>query len=185
MSDDFAEALAAADRGEPNAANRLLPLVYDQLKAMAAKALAAESPGHTLSPTALVHEAYLRLTKKEDRESWDGSRHFLAAAAQAMRRILIDAARKKVGRRNKVGSSVDLVSSLIPTPDRADELVALDEALSELAGHDQLAAKLVELRFFAGLSQQEAADALQLSLRSAERTWTLAKTWLYQRIQNG
>jgi RNA polymerase sigma factor (TIGR02999 family) len=185
MIDDFTTILEAADRGEPNASERLLPLVYEQLKGMAAKALAAESPGQTLSPTALVHEAYLRLSDGDDQAVWAGRRHFLAAAAQAMRRILIESARKKAGRRSKVGSAVDLDSGLIPAPDRPEELLALDEALSELAVHDPLAAKLVELRFFAGLTQQEAAVALQLSLRTAERTWTLAKAWLYQRIQGG
>jgi RNA polymerase sigma factor (TIGR02999 family) len=184
MADDLTEALAAADRGEPNAAEQLLPLVYSQLKAIAAKALAAETPGQTLSPTALVHEAYLRLTNKDEGEIWASRRHFLAAAAQAMRRILIESARKKTGRRSIVGSAVDLDSGMIPAPDRPEELLALDSALSELAGHDPLAAKLVELRFFAGLTQQEAAVALQLSLRTAERTWTLAKAWLYQRIHD-
>jgi RNA polymerase sigma factor (TIGR02999 family) len=185
MPEEMSELLAAAERGDPGAGERLLPLVYEQLKAMAAKALAAESPGQTLSPTALVHEAYLRLTVGDGQEAWAGRRHFLAAAAQAMRRILIESARKKAGRRGKVGSAVDLDSGLIPAPDRPEELLALDEALSDLATHDPLAAKLVELRFFAGLTQQEAAVALQLSLRTAERTWTLAKTWLFQRIQGG
>jgi RNA polymerase sigma factor (TIGR02999 family) len=184
MSDEITAILDAADRGEPNAAERLLPLVYGQLKAMAVKALASESPGQTLSPTALVHEAYLRLTNKTESDVWAGRSHFLAAAAQAMRRILIESARKKAGRRNKVGVAVDLDSGLIPAPDRPDDLLALNDALSELAGHDPLAAKLVELRFFAGLTQQEAANALQLSLRTCERTWTLAKAWLYQRIHS-
>ena len=182
MSEEFVKTLAAADRGEPNAAERLLPLVYSQLRAMAAKALAAETPGQTLSPTALVHEAYLRLTNKNEGEVWEGRRHFLGAAAQAMRRILIEAARKKAGCRERFGTAVDLDSGRIPAPDRPEELLALDEALLDLANHDPLAAKLVELRFFAGLTQQEAADALQLSLRSAERTWTLSRAWLYRRI---
>ena len=182
MSDDFNAILEAADRGESNAGERLLPLVYDQLKAMAAKALAAETPGQTLSPTALVHEAYLRLTDRDQREPWAGRGQFFAAAAQAMRRILIESARTKARRRGKVGRVVDLDSGLIPTPDRPEDLLALDEALSDLAGHDPIASKLVELRFFAGLTQKEVADALQLPLRTAERTWTLAKAWLYRRI---
>lgn len=182
MPEEFTELLAAVDRNEPQAMERLLPVVYDQLKAMAAKALAAETPGHTLSPTALVHEAYLRLSKSDDSQAWEGRRHFLGAAAQAMRRILIESARKKSARRVKVGSPIDFDSDVLPLPEKPQDLLALDEALTDLAAHDPIAAKLVELRFFAGLTSSESAEALDLSLRTAERTWTLAKAWLYQRI---
>lgn len=182
MQEDFTGLLAAVERNEPQAIERLLPVVYDQLKAMAAKALAAETPGQTLSPTALVHEAYLRLSKSESGQVWEGRRHFLGAAAQAMRRILIESARKKVSRRGKIGSAIDFDSDVLPLPEKPQDLLALDEALTDLASHDPIAAKLVELRFFAGLNSREAAETLQLSQRTAERTWTLAKTWLYQRI---
>jgi len=182
VSEDLTVLLAAVERNEPQAMERLLPVVYDQLKAMAAKALAGETPGQTLSPTALVHEAYLRLSKNDDEQVWEGRRHFLGAAAQAMRRILIESARKKSARRGKIGSAIDFDSDVLPLPEKPQDLLALDEALTDLALHDPIAAKLVELRFFAGLSSKEAAETLQLTLRTAERTWTLAKTWLFQRI---
>jgi RNA polymerase sigma factor (TIGR02999 family) len=180
--DDLTTLLEAAARGEPHAEAELLPLVYEQLRAMAAKALANEPAGQTLSPTALVHEAYLRVAKPNGAGAWNGRPHFVAAAAQAMRRILIEAARRKAARRLKVGTPIDLDSNLVPLGERSEELVELDEALTQLAVHDPTAAKLVELRFFAGLSLPDAAEALQLTLRTTERTWTLAKAWLYQRI---
>jgi RNA polymerase sigma factor (TIGR02999 family) len=152
------------------------------MRALAAQALASEAPGNTLTPTALVHEAYLRLTKGDGGSQWEGRRHFLGAAAQAMRRILIESARKKAVRRRIVGRAVDFDSDVVPVPERPEELLALDEALSEFAVHDPTAAKLVELRFFAGLTHQEAAAALGLSTRTADRTWALAKAWLYRRI---
>ena len=183
MSQEFADIVSAVERGEPQAIERLLPLVYEQLRAMAAKALAAEKPGQTLSPTALVHEAYVRLAGTNESQVWAGRRHFLGAAAQAMRRILIDAARKKTSRRKKVGTEIELDSDVLSAPDRPEELLALDEALSALAEHDPIASKLVELRFFAGLTQREAAETLQLPARTADRMWTLAKTWLYRRIR--
>ena len=182
MSEDVRRLIAAADSDDPGAAEQLLPIVYEQLKAIAARAMAAENPGQTLTPTALVHEAYLRLAAAEPPAGWDGRRHFVGAAARAMRRILIEAGRKKADRRRLAGRPVDLDSEAVPLPEVGEELLALDVALDAFAEHDPVGARLVELRFFAGLTQQEAAAALVLSPRTADRVWAVAKAWLYQEM---
>jgi RNA polymerase sigma factor (TIGR02999 family) len=174
--------LAAVERGDPDAAERLLPLVYDELRALAAQRLAGERPGQTLQATALVHEAYVRLVGGEDGGHWNGRGHFFAAAAEAMRRILVDQARRK--RADKHGGGrprVDLPDDLA-AESRPDDLLALDEALAELAAHAPDAARLVTLRYFAGLSHQDAADALGISRGAADRLWSVARAWLFRQL---
>jgi RNA polymerase sigma factor (TIGR02999 family) len=169
--------LRAIDQGEPKAASELLPLVYDELRRLAAQRLAQEAPGHTLQPTALVHEAYLRLVGSEPERPWVGKAHFFAAAAQAMRRILIDAARRK-GRRKRGGGLHRVDPTEQPAPDPDDNLIALDDALNRLAEEDALAAKVVELRQFAGLGHEEIAAALGITVYLARQKWTYARAWL-------
>jgi len=168
--------LEAAAGGDRQAAADLLPLVYDELRRLAAARLAAEAPGHTLNPTALVHEAYLRLVGDQ---KFDGRGHFFAAAAEAMRRVLVDRARdrnrlKRGGGRQRV--DLDRLTGLVAASD--DDLLGLDEALDRLAQDYPAAAELVKLRFFAGMTLAEAADALGLSDRTADRYWVFARTWL-------
>ena len=179
---DVTRLIDAAAAGDPKAAADLLPLVYAELRKLAAARMAAEAPDHTLQPTALVHEAYLRLVGKNADQHWNSRGHFFAAGAEAMRRILIESARRKLtdragGRLERVALPDDLVTSMPP-----EELLALDEALIEFERHDPDAARLVKLRYFAGLSHQEAAAALGLSRRAADRVWALARAWLYRRI---
>ena len=167
--------LSAIDQGDPHAAEQLLPLVYDELRKLAAQKLAQEKPGQTLQATALIHEAYLRLVGVEKAQQWDSRGHFFAAAAEAMRRILVDNARRK--RRPKHGGDrkrldLDAAAPIALTP--ADDLVELDEALSRLERTDAVAARLVKLRYFAGLSMPQAAEALGMPLRTTERNWTYA-----------
>ncbi len=165
------------------AAAQLLPLVYDELRGLAAARLAAEPSGNTLQPTALVHEAYLRLVGTPDGDQWDGRGHFFAAAAEAMRRILVDAARRK--RREKHGGDrtrIPLEDAQPAAPEPRDDLVALDAALTRLAAVDPQAAKLVELRHFAGLSVAEAAQTLGVSMRTADRLWAFARAWLHREL---
>ena len=175
--------LSAIEQGDPLAAGQLLPLVYEELRKLAAHKLAQEMPGQTLQATALVHEAYLRLVDVDQIQRWDSRGHFFAAAAEAMRRILIENARRKQS--SKHGGHlqrVDLEDGLTVNPQSADILLALDEALEQLAQEDPKKAELVNLRCFAGLSHQEAARALGLSRATADRYWAYAKTWLYCRI---
>jgi RNA polymerase sigma factor (TIGR02999 family) len=165
--------------GDAHAAGRLLPLVYEELRRLAAAKLAQEAPGQTLQPTALVHEAYLRLVGTQPDQPWDGRRHFFAAAAEAMRRILVDNARRKRsvkhgGRRRRV--PLDEAHRVTESP---DGLLALDDALARFAAEEPAKAELVKLRFFAGLSTPEAAAALGVSVATAERWWTFARTWLF------
>jgi RNA polymerase sigma factor (TIGR02999 family) len=170
-------ALADLDRGDPQAADRLLPLVYDELRRLAARRLAREAPGHTLQPTALVHEAYLRLVGSEEPTGWSGRGHFFGAAAQAMRRILVEAARRKT--RLKRGGRLqraELTDPPAPTAD--DRLVALDEALARLADEDPMAARVVELRHFAGLGHEQIAAALGITVYLARQKWNYARAWL-------
>jgi RNA polymerase sigma factor (TIGR02999 family) len=175
--------LDAAAAGDRRAAADLLPLVYDELRKLAAARMAAEAPGNTLQPTALVHEAYLRLVGPADEQHWAGRGHFFAAAAEAMRRILVDAARRK--RRDRHGGDrqrVDLDAAQPPAPDPRHALIALDAALIRLAAEDPQAARLVELRHFAGLTVAEAAQTLGLAPRTADRVWAFARAWLHREL---
>ena len=182
---EFNEVLTAIERGEASAAEELLPLVYDELRHLAAHELSHEPPGQTLQATALVHEAWLRLAgPADDGRLWNGQRHFFNAAADAMRRILIDRARSKGscrhgGELRRVG--LDTTQIAAPLPD--DQLLALDEALDELAGEDPAAVELVKLRFFVGLTQAQAAGMLSLSRSAADRLWVFARAWLYERVK--
>jgi RNA polymerase sigma factor (TIGR02999 family) len=173
--------LAAIEQGDPRGAIQLLPLVYDELRRLAARKLAQEKPGQTLQATALVHEAYLRLVDPGEERPWDNRVHFLAAAAEAMRRILIDRARdrkrlKRGGDRRR--QDLDL-ESLLEDDAPADDLIDLDDAITRLKEIDSQAAALVKLRLFAGLTIEKAALAMGISRRSAERDWTFARTWLF------
>jgi RNA polymerase sigma factor (TIGR02999 family) len=176
--------LSALEHGDPHAAEQLLPLVYEELRQLAAQKLANEKPGQTLQATALVHEAYLRLVGAGAEQHWDGRGHFYAAAAEAMRRILVESARKK--KRLKRGgdrSRQALDEDAIVAPEVREDLLALDEALTRLAVADPSAAQLVQLRYFAGLSIPEAAPLLGISPRSADRLWAYARAWLHREMQ--
>jgi RNA polymerase sigma factor (TIGR02999 family) len=171
--------LSAIERGDSAAAAQLLPLVYDELRQLAAQKLAHEQPGQTLQATALVHEAYLRLVGRDQAPHWNSRGHFFAAAAEAMRRILVDAARRK--RRPKHGGErqrVELDEVVSLADDRASELLSLHEALQKLEAESQDKARLVKLRYFAGLSHQEAAQAMGISRATADRYWAYAKAFL-------
>jgi RNA polymerase sigma factor (TIGR02999 family) len=183
---EVTQMLSAVKQGDPQAPERLLPLVYDELRRLAAEKLARESPGQTLQATALVHEAYLRLVASTSRERgeqarhWNSRGHFFGAAAEAMRRILVENARRR--RSLKHGGAcrrVNLDESAPCAPEPAEELLALDEALDRLAQEDPRKAELVKLRYFTGLSVQEAADVLGISRATADRYWAYAKVWLY------
>ncbi len=182
---DVTRILSAIEQGDPQAAEQLLPLVYDELRKLAARRLAIEKPGQTLQATALVHEAYLRLVGVDDR-GWADRGHFFGAAAEAMRRILVERARRRGRTRHGAGRTrVDLddACALAPTPD--DDLIDLDAALHRLAARDPRRAELVKLRYFAGLTMPEAAATLGISLATAERHWTFARTWLYAELTRG
>jgi RNA polymerase sigma factor (TIGR02999 family) len=169
--------LNAIEQGAPHAAGKLLPLVYDELRRLAAQRLAQEKPGQTLEPTALVHEAYVRLVSPADDDRWQGRGHFFAAAAEAMRRILIEKARRKKRLRHGGGrQQVDLADP--PAPDAADQLLALDAALTRLAAEDAVAARVVELRHFAGLGHEQVAATLGLTVYRARQKWNYARAWL-------
>jgi RNA polymerase sigma factor (TIGR02999 family) len=174
---------AIAD-GDPSAASQLLPLVYDELRRLATHRLAHQAPGQTLQPTALVHEAYLRLVGDPRGSDWDSRGHFFAAAAEAMRRILVEGARRK-GRRKRGGSltrrGLDAAEP-VAEPEIREDLLALDEALTKLTSVDPQAAQLVQLRYFAGLSVPEAAGALGVSPRTADRLWAFARAWLLREV---
>jgi RNA polymerase sigma factor (TIGR02999 family) len=182
---DVTSLLDAIQSGDPEAPAQLLPLVYNELRRLAAHRLAREAPGQTLDATALVHEAYLRLVGEQARKHWDGRGHFFAAAAEAMRRILVENARRK--RSLKRGGALvrrELDEAELMAPEPREDLLALDEALTELAATDRAAADLVQLRYFGGLSVADAAKVLGLSVRSAERIWTYTRVWLLERVQN-
>jgi RNA polymerase sigma factor (TIGR02999 family) len=180
---DVTRILSAIEQGDPTAAEQLLPLVYDELRKLAAAKLAQEKPGQTLEATALVHEAYLRLVGGEQAPYWNSRGHFFAAAAEAMRRILVEQARRKQADKHGGGRMrLDLPADLAAPESRADDLVALDETLGRLERHDAEAARLVKLRYFAGLSHQEAAQALGLSRGAADRRWALARAWLFREL---
>jgi RNA polymerase sigma factor (TIGR02999 family) len=175
--------LSALDQGDPHAAEQLLPLVYEELRKLAAQKLTHEKSGQTLEPTALVHEAYLRLVGGEEAQHWNGRRHFFAAAAEAMRHILVDRARRK--RSRKRGGDrvrVEFDQAKVAAVEEPDEVLAVDEALTGLAKADPQAAELVKLRYFVGLSIPEAAETLNLSPRSADRLWAYARAWLRRAI---
>ena len=181
---DVTRILSAIEAGDPRAAEELLPLVYDELRKLAAARLAGEKPGQTLQATALVHEAYLRLVGDGPPREWNGRGHFFAAAAQAMRRILVENARQKNARKRGGGLARHDTDPLdIAVPEIPEDLVALDEALTRLAATDKTAAEVVHLRFFAGLSIPEAAEVLGISARTADRLWAYARAWLYQEVQ--
>jgi len=180
---DVTQILSALERGESQATNELLPAVYGELRRLAAWHLSHEQPGQTLQATALVHEAYLRLVGKEDPQ-WQGRRHFFGAAAEAMRRILVENARRK--KRLKRGGQlerVDLEEVDLPSPMPDDDLLAMDEALEKLAQTDARAVELVKLCFFVGLTQEQAARELGISVSTAERIWAFARAWLFREIQ--
>jgi RNA polymerase sigma factor (TIGR02999 family) len=176
---DVTQILSEIEQGDPAAAERLLPLVYGELRKLAAAKLDNEKPGQTLQATALVHEAYLRLVDVEKAQDWNSRGHFFVAAAEAMRRILIENARRKkqVGRGgDQHRIPIDNVELVADAP--SEELLALDESLRRLEDQDATAAKLVKLRYFAGMTMSQAAEALDISLRTAERNWTYARSWL-------
>lgn len=180
---DVTQIIEAIQKGDPHAASQLLPLVYDELRKLAAQKMRNEAPGQTLDPTALVHEVYLRLIGGQGLPLWDSRGHFFAAAAEAMRRILIDNARRKKAQKHgghleKVG--VDDIPISSPLPD--ERLLELQEALDRLAEKDPIKAKLVNLRFFAGMTLNEAAAILNISSTTADRYWAYARAWLHQEI---
>lgn len=182
---DLMHVLDAMEAGDPTAASQLLPLVYDELRQLAAAHLARESPGQTLQPTALVHEAYLRLVGGANATRWDSRGHFFSAAAQAMRRILIDNARRKHCIRHGGGlARHELDFEHLADQDRSEGLLALDEALDRLAAIEPRAAEVVKLRYFAGLTITEVAAALDISPRTADADWAYARAWLVTAIQS-
>jgi RNA polymerase sigma factor (TIGR02999 family) len=177
--------LDAIGRGDPRAAGELLPLVYEELRLLAAQRLAHEKAGQTLQPTALVHEAYLRLVGDAAGQDWDHRGHFFAAAAEAMRRILVDNARRKLTPKHGGGRQRVPLREHHRITETPDGLLALDEALTRLAAEEPAKAELVKLRFFAGMSTPEAAAALGVSLATAERWWSFARTWLFAELSDG
>jgi RNA polymerase sigma factor (TIGR02999 family) len=181
--DAITRVLNAIEQGDPHAAGQLLPLVYDQLRRLAAQKLAQEKPGQTLQATALVHEAYLRLVDVDRAQQWNSRGHFFAAAAEAMRRILVDDARRKQSKKrggDRVRLDLDQVAAA--TAERADEVLDIDAALDRLAQADAQAAALVKLRYFAGLSIPEAAEVLGVSPRNADFLWAYARAWLLRSL---
>ena len=180
---DVTRILSQIESGDPSAAEQLLPLVYNDLRQLAAAKLAEEKPGQTLQATALVHDAYIRLVDVEKAQHWNSRGHFFSAAAEAMRRILIEGARRKQSlKRGGDGARVELADVIAASAERRFDLLELDDALSELERHDAAAAQLVKLRYFAGFGHQEAAEAMDISRREADRLWALARAWLYQQL---
>lgn len=181
---EVTQLLDAATKGDAQAANRLLPLVYDELRRLASQRLAHEKWGHSLQATALVHEAYLRLVGNNPDQPWNSRGHFFGAAAEAMRRILVENARRK--RAIKHGGDrgqQELQDDLITAPEPREDLLALDEALHKLAGLNRQAAELVQLRYFAGLTLPDAAEALKIAPRTAGRLWAYARAWLRREVE--
>jgi RNA polymerase sigma factor (TIGR02999 family) len=183
---DVTRILSAIEQGDPQAAEQLLPLVYEELRKLAAQKIAQEKPGQTLQATALVHEAYIRLVDVERAQHWNSRGHFFAAAAEAMRRILVDNARRKAspmhgGDRRRV----ELQDMSSATEVAAEDLLSIDEALARLAQRNPSKAELVRLRFYAGMSVPEAAEVLGISVATAERFWTYARSWLYCELDTG
>jgi RNA polymerase sigma factor (TIGR02999 family) len=183
---DVTQILSAIEQGDPSAAEQLLPLVYDELRKLAAQKLAHEAPGQTLEATALVHEAYLRLVGRGEEPHWHNRRHFFAAAAEAMRRILVDNARRKQTDKHGGGwQRRDLDAEALVAPEGDLDLLALDAALKRLAERDPLKARLVELRYFAGLTGDQAASVLGMSASSADRAWVYTRAWLRRELGFG
>jgi RNA polymerase sigma factor (TIGR02999 family) len=183
---DVTRILSAIEGGDPHAAEQLLPLVYQELRKLAAQKLAQEKPGQTLEATALVHEAYLRLVDVEKAQHWNSRGHFFAAAAEAMRRILVENCRRKASRKRGGGMlRQELPEAELVAPAVSEDLLALDEALTQLAQTDALAAELVKLRYFAGLTSRQATEVLGISARTADRTWAYARAWLLKKLQTG
>jgi RNA polymerase sigma factor (TIGR02999 family) len=177
--------ISAIEHGDPRAAEKLLPLVYGELRRLAGQRLTGEAPGQSLMSSDLVHEAYLRLVGEGDQKKWDSRAHFFAAAAEAMRRILVEKARRK--KRVKHGGArlrLDLDAGGFLAKEPSEDIEALDEALTKLAAEDPAKAELVKLRFFAGLTMPEIAQVLKISLATAERHWTYARTWLYAELKD-
>jgi RNA polymerase sigma factor (TIGR02999 family) len=180
---DVTQILQRIESGDPSAAEQLLPLIYDELRKLAAQKLRHEKPGQTLQATALVHESYLRLMDGAESQPWRGRGHFFAAAAEAMRRILVESARRKkqIGRGGNLHRiPLDMVQVAADSP--AYDILALDEALRRLDEQDTISANLVKLRYFGGMTMAEAADAVGMPLRSAERNWRYARAWLHREL---
>jgi RNA polymerase sigma factor (TIGR02999 family) len=182
---DVTHILQAAQQGDPGAVEKLSPLLYQELRQMAARQMAREAPGHTLQPTALVHEAWLRLLKPEQQALFENRAYFFAAAAEAMRRILVESARRK--QRIKHGGhlervDVDAVEIALPMPE--DDLIILDQALDQLTQEDEPAAQVVKLCFFVGLTQEQAAKELGVSISTVERKWSFARAWLFEEMKS-
>lgn len=180
---EVTQILQQIETGNPEAAQRLLPMVYDELRRLAAQKMSDEKPGQTLEATALVHEAFLRLVDVENQQQWNSRGHFFAAAAEAMRRILVENARRK--RRLKRGGDKlrqELIEAEIAAPQIKHDLLALDEALDALSAEDPAKCDLVKLRFFAGLTIEQAAESLGISTSTADRHWSYARAWLFRRI---
>jgi RNA polymerase sigma factor (TIGR02999 family) len=183
---DVTRILSAAEAGDPRAAAELLPLVYGELRKLATARLADERPGQTLQATALVHEAYLRLVGGDRPRDWGGRGHFFAAAAEAMRRILVEAARRRKSAKHGGGRhQQELDAAALPAPEPGFDLLALDAALGRLAGLDPVKARLVELRYFAGLTGDQAAAALGISPSAADRLWVYTRAWLRRELGFG
>ena len=181
---DVTRILSKIDQGDPTAAEQLLPLVYDELRRLAAAKMAREKPGQTLQPTVLVHEAYLRLVDVDKTQQWNGRGHFFGAAAEAMRRILVENARRKQSLKHGGGGRRVSLDAANPAESNRDDLLAVDEALSRLEERWPEKAKLVKLRYFAGLTILEASEALGVSRATAERYWTFARAWLHSQLRN-
>ena len=181
---DFTEILRAVEQGDPKAAEELLPLVYEELRKLAAFKLAQQPPNQTLQPTALVHDAYIKLLGSGN-HSWQDRRHFFAAAAEAMRHILVDRARRKAAVRHGGGLQRLNLDDVVVAAETTDEnILLMNEALEKLAAHDPATAELVKLRFFAGLTFPQAAEVLGISERTAKRSWSYARAWLFKEIQS-
>ena len=184
-ANDVTRILNALDKGDEQATAELLPLVYEELRRLAAHKMAGEMAGHTLQPTALVHEAWLRLNSARA-QSWENRAHFFGAAAEAMRRILVESARRRQSLKRGAGAAhEELHESVLVLTAPPDELLAVHEALDQLAAEDPAAAELVKLRYFVGMTMEESATALGLPPRTAERLWTYAKVWLKREIERG
>jgi RNA polymerase sigma factor (TIGR02999 family) len=183
LMSEITRVLSAINQGDPRAAAQLMPLVYDELRKLAAQKLAQEKPGQTLEATALVHEAYLRLVDTDKAQQWNSRGHFFAAAAEAMRRILVECARRKGRIKHGGGQRVELDGLELAVELPVDDLLALNEAVSSLSERDSQAAQIVKLHCFAGLTIEQAAEVLGLSARTAYRDWAFARAWLYRAVQ--